>query len=157
MITVQDVFDYAIDTDSKLLAHAVYWALSKKLIRLGDDAASLNLDELDQQEVKRLTDANLLGIGRIQLFVIETDQAGWFAFYFAENVLDASRLHEKVFRTPARKITRANRLMNRFMTLADTQESIWLYEYRKRTVAFPAYIGHAYARDEVLYRMGASA
>lgn len=154
MVTVKEVFDFAVETDMVLLAHKVYWAISKQLVSLEDDTDKLKLIDYDEQEIDGLIKRNMLDIGRIKLFVIQTNQEGWFSFYFAENSLDAYRLHSELFRERGGKITQADRLMIPVMAFADSGKEERLLDYKKNVVEYPAYVGHARAGEHVLYRLG---
>ncbi|PIC63389.1 hypothetical protein CSV79_12185 [Sporosarcina sp. P13] len=153
MVTVQDLFNYAVEFDLSHLAHSIFWALSHKKVRVEEDHEQLKKVNFDEVAIKQLMEDNLLGIGKVKLFVMETQEKDWFAFYLAEHSLDAYRLHEDLFRGPQRKITRADRLMVRFMAFAKTGEEMTVYAYKKEVVAFPAYVGHVRAGERVVYRM----
>lgn len=156
-VTVQEIFDFAIETDGLMLAHRVYWALSENMVQLEDDSEKLQEINYDETAVNGMVERNLLGIGRIKLFVIQTSNEKWFSFILAENSLDAYRLYADLFREKPVKVTRSDRLMIPTMFIADTGKETSLYEYRKHVVEFPAYVGHAEAKTRVLYRMGVSA
>lgn len=155
MVTVKEVFDYAVETDMSQLAHRVYWAISKNAVRLEDDCEKLNIVNANSHEVQELVEKNVLGIGNVSLFVIQTKKAGWFSFYLARNVLEAQQLHSELFREQGGKITRADRLMIPLMTFSDTGNEESLYDYRKRVVQYPIYVGHAKAGEHVLFRLEA--
>ncbi|BAQ11477.1 hypothetical protein OXB_3007 [Bacillus sp. OxB-1] len=154
MVTVKEVFDFAVETDLPRLAHSVYWAIANRAVQLDDDSEKLNVISYNGQEIERLVESNMLGIGRIKLFVIQTQEKDWFAFYLAENSLDAFRLHVELFRDRGGKITHADRLMIPTMFFPDTGIEASLYEHRKNVVEYPAYVGHAKAGERVLYRAG---
>lgn len=120
MITVKDIFDYAVELDLSRLAHSVYWAISNKLVQPNDDSEKLKMLQYEDEVINQLIESNMLGIGRIKLFVIETQRKDWFAFHLAENALDANRLHSNLFRDQGGRITRADRLMIPIMAFAET-------------------------------------
>ncbi|MEV9641736.1 hypothetical protein ABZ756_13625 [Mammaliicoccus sciuri] len=154
MITVKDIFDYAVELDLSRLAHSVYWAISNKLVQPNDGSEKLKMLQYEDEVINQLIESNMLGIGRIKLFVIETQRKDWFAFHLAENALDANRLHSNLFRDQGGRITRADRLMIPIMAFAETGKEKNLYELKKSIVQYPAYVGHAKANEHVLYRMG---
>ncbi|GEN83599.1 hypothetical protein SLU01_19110 [Sporosarcina luteola] len=157
MVTVREMFDFAIETDGLNLAHRIYWALSENLVQLEDDSEKLDAIHYDESAIYSMVERNVLSIGRIKLFVIQTSNEKWYSFILAENSLDAYRLYADLFREKPRKVTRSDRLMIPTMDIADTGQQTNLYEYRKNVVQFPAYVGHAEANTKVLYRMGVSA
>ncbi|BAQ11129.1 diadenosine tetraphosphate (ap4a) hydrolase and other hit family hydrolases [Bacillus sp. OxB-1] len=151
-VTVREVFDLAMETDMIRLAHSIYWAFRERLVELQDDSEMLLGIDYDDPTIDRMTERNALGIGRIQLFVLETASVGWYSFILAENSFEAFHLHMDLFNEEPKNVTKAGRLMIPEMLLADTGEEVSLYEYRKSVKAFPAYVGHAKARQRVLYR-----
>ncbi|MEK3934378.1 hypothetical protein MKY41_03590 [Sporosarcina sp. FSL W7-1349] len=151
-VTVKEVFDLAVETDMIRLAHSIYWALGERLVGLQDDSEVLHRLRYEDSAIDSMSEQNVLGIGRFQLFVIETGSEGWYSFILAENFFDAFHLHADLFQERPKNVTKAERLMIPAMLLADTGEEVSLYEYRKSVVAFPAYVGHAKARQRVLYR-----
>ena len=54
MITVQDMFDYALEMDLAHLANSIYWALLKDKVTFQDDSKKLPEIEFDEMEIKRL-------------------------------------------------------------------------------------------------------
>lgn len=152
MITVKDMLDYALEIDLSHLAHSIYWAMLHHKISLDDDSELLKAIEYNDEEVQRMMEQNVLDVGRVKLFVMDTEN-DWYAFYLAEHSLDAYRLHEKLFRQPRHKLTRADRLMIKRMTFADTGAEESLCDYKKEVLVYPAYVGHAKAGERVLYRM----
>ncbi|PIC79392.1 hypothetical protein CSV75_12410 [Sporosarcina sp. P18a] len=152
MITVQDMFDYALEMDLSHLANSIYWALQKDKVTFQDDSKKLQAIEFDEVEIKRLMEKNDLNIGKVKLFVMDGPDE-WYAFYLAEHSLDAYRLHEELFREQQSKITRADRLMINRMTFMETGAEQCLYEHKKEIITYPAYVGHAKAGERVLYRV----
>ncbi|WP_303968821.1 hypothetical protein [Sporosarcina ureae] len=152
MITVKDMLDYAFEIDLSHLAHSIYWALMTNQITLQDDSEELKGIEFDEAEVQRMMEQNILDIGKVKLFVMDTEN-DWYVFYLAEHSLDAYRLHEELFRQNQHKITRADRLMINVMTFADTGAEESLYDHKKEVLMYPAYVGHAKAGERTLYRM----
>jgi len=153
MITVKELFEGAIEYDMKLVAHTVFWALSEKLVSYEDDANKLKQITINEEVIQELTYKNVLGIERIKLFVISTHTPDLFAFYYAENPLDANGLHQTLFGEQAFKISKATRLMAKPMDFATQNLSMNFYEYRKQFIQYPAYIGHAWAGESVCYQL----
>ncbi|MFS0575078.1 hypothetical protein AB1K83_05565 [Sporosarcina sp. 179-K 3D1 HS] len=151
-VTVKEVFDFAVETDMTQLAHRIYWALGERLVELQDDSELLHGLPYDDPAIDSMTERNVLGIGRVQLFVLETANVEWYSFILAESSFEAFHLHADLFRERPRNVTRSERLMIPEMLLADTGEEVNLYDYRKSVVEFPAYVGHAKAGERVLYR-----
>lgn len=153
MITVKDMFDYAVESNLSLLAHSIQWANMQGLVDRSDDSEKLKEISFDNEAIVKMKEENALQVGTIKLFAAKTRQDSTYAFYFAECSLDVHRLHEDLFREQRLHVTEADRLMPNRMAFADTGEEVSMYEYRERVAAFPAYIGHAAARENMLYRM----
>lgn len=151
-VTVREMFDYAVSIDLSRLAHSIYWALSKQLVQANDNSEKLQAVNFPKEQINKLVESNLLGIGRIGLFVIETKESDWYAFHLAENALDATRLHRELFRESGGKVVRSDRLMIELMLTADGKEES-LYERKKNIVQYPAYVGHARAGEHSLYKV----
>ncbi|PIC83625.1 hypothetical protein [Sporosarcina sp. P1] len=156
MITVQDMFDYALEMDLSHLAHSIYWALLKDQVTFQDDSKKLQAIEFDEVEIKRMMEKNDLNIGKVKLFVMDGPD-DWYAFYLAEHSLDVYQLHEQLFREQQCNITRADRLMINRMTFMETGAEECLYEHKKEIINYPAYVGHAKAGERVLYRVAVGA
>ena len=154
-ITVQEFMDFALEYDLALLAHGTYWSISKGKVSAGDNVQKMiDLERTPEEdvEIENLVQQNFLGIGRIKLFVVQTRQPGWYAFYLAENVLDADGLHRDLFGETSVHVTRSERLMIPYMYFADLDKDQTIYEYRKNVVQFPAYVGHAMAGQHIIHR-----
>ena len=152
-VTVKEVLDLAIECDMSLVAHHVWWAITEKGVTFQDDIEKLKNISVEQEMVKQLMASNILGIGLIKLFVVKCTDSDVYAFYLAEQALDVTMLHNEKF-GKVEKVTNASRLFPNKMLFADTGLEITLFEYRKKMVQFPAYIGHARATENVLYRLG---
>lgn len=151
--TVKDMLDLAVECDMSMVAHHTYWAITQNAVTLQDSIDKLMSIQVDKQAVQSLIESNMLGIGRIKLFVVKTVEPNVYAFYFAKDALEARAMYESKF-GEVKGITNGARLMPNKMLFADTRLEMTLFEYRKRIVHFPAYLGHAKAQENVLYRLG---
>lgn len=146
MITVEDMYEYAIQTDLSHLAHSIHWALlnGAGLAKPHDDSETLKALPFDLKEIGDMKARNDLGIGKIRLFAIETKERDCFAFYFAESAQQAESVHSSLFRGSFTAVKDADRLMPNLMTLAETGEELSFYELRERTMLFPAFVGRVW-------------
>lgn len=149
MITVKELFEGAVECDMKLVAHTVFWAMSERLVSSEDDSNKLNDIPLNQEKIQELANKNVLGIERIKLFVIRTNTPNLYSFYFAENALDANALHQNLFGEQGTSISNGARLMPKRMFFETSNVSMNFFEYRKRFVQYPVYVGHASAGENV--------
>ncbi|WP_432702952.1 hypothetical protein [Lysinibacillus sphaericus] len=151
LITVKEILEYATEFELCWFAHQVYWAVSTKQIQLEDDSNKLLKVAYDDAAVREMTNRNVLGIGRIKLYVVKSFVQ--YAFYFASDPLEVNMLHQALFGEVAGAITEAHRLLTKVMYFADFDIQTSLLEYRKTIVQFPAYLGHAAAGQYNLYRL----
>ncbi|WP_153722988.1 hypothetical protein [Sporosarcina cascadiensis] len=138
------------DESKPLVAHDIYWAMTRDLI---DPANAICSIPYDNEEVSRLEKENVLGLGSIKLYVIKTKTKDVFAFYFAEHSLNVFRLHEKKFREYDVTIQNVDRLMIKVIACAVTGEEEFLFERRRRIAEYPAYVGHAWAGEMVIHQI----
>lgn len=151
MASVQEVFDLALEMDMISLSHRVFWAISKGFITVSCPSEKLDSVIYDEQAISEMIQSNLLSIGKIKLLVIETHHQNTFAFYYAENSLDAFGLHQELFHEKPKKVTLANHLMTKIFQFEDRAEI--LYENRKNMVAYPYYLGHARGGEHKLFKL----
>ena len=152
MITVEELFDYAVDTDMSLTAHSIFWAIANEKIRMNEDSKKLKEIKFDHEAIQQSMKDNTLRIGEIKLFVVESKQPNWYAFYFGKKEADAYRLHSEKFRETGVKVTHADRLMPNVLAFAETGKEESLYEYRKKVMQFPVYVGHVEAGKRLIHR-----
>jgi len=151
LITVKEILEYATEFELYWLAHQVYWAVSTQQIQLEDDSNKLLKVVYDDAAVREMTNRNVLGIGRIKLYVVKS--FAQYAFYFARDPLEVNMLHKALFGELPGAITEAHRLLTKVMYFADIDIQTSLLEYRKTIVQFPAYLGHAEAGQYNLYHL----
>lgn len=151
IITVKEILEYATEFELYRLAHQVFWAVSTQQINLADDSNKLLEVAYDELAVHEMTERNVLGIGRIKLYVAES--FAQYAFYFASNSLEVSVMHREKFGERTGAITEAHRLLTKVMYFADLDIHIPLINHRKTIVQFPAYLGHAAAGQYILHRL----
>lgn len=153
MATVQEVFRLTTDLDLKWLGHRVFWALKEGKVQAEDNVERLNEIDYDDVAIEALIAQNKLEIGKIKLYVAETATPELFAFYFAENVLEVSMLHQALFREKPIRIVDGEDLTGKAFEFQDEREAEILFMYRSKISAFPCYLGHAWAGERVFYRM----
>ncbi|WP_431030034.1 hypothetical protein [Lysinibacillus sp. LZ02] len=151
LITVKDLLDYSIDQEYSMMAHICYWAITTQNVQLEDDSKVIDQLAFGRQAITQLMQQNVLGLGQIKLYVITVNKH-LYAFYFARNGLEAASHHKRIFREQPQNISEAPRLMHKLMHLTSINKEIFLIDYRKQILQFPAYIGHARSGEYVLHR-----
>lgn len=157
MVTVQDIFHLSIEMDLPDLAHRVFWAISENKVKAHEDSKILNDIDYDDESITSMVRLNMLDIGKIKLFVVETTAPDIFAFYYSENILEAHALHQELFREIPNRLTKASHLLGKAFHFDETNDTEILYFHRNKVVAYPYYLGHARARGNFLYRMRSGA
>ncbi|MFD1929245.1 hypothetical protein ACFSFY_14475 [Sporosarcina siberiensis] len=153
MITVGEILQLAIETDMHGLAHRVFWAISECIVSAEENSEILDNLDYDGEAIARMIAQNVLNIGKVKLFVVETTKPEEFAFYYSENVLETHALHQELFRESAKRLTNAPNLLGRVFEWDEQYNAEVLYFHRKQVVAFPYYLGHARAGERFLYKM----
>ena len=155
MVSVQEVFQLAIEMDMVHLAHRIFWAIAKGKVKVDEDSKRLDAIDYDEEAISKMVARNQLSLGKIKLYVAETTMPGRFAFYYSENVLDAHALHQDMFRETPKRLTNASHLMPKLFHFDETDAANIVYFHRNKVVAYPYYLGHAKAGERVLARMRA--
>lgn len=150
-MTVNEFLEGSIEMNMNLSAHTIYWALIKGLVNGTDNAEKMFEIEIDEKEIAQMTERNILGIEQIKLYVISTKKKDLYAFYFATDGLAARSLHQSLFGDDVSNISNGSRLWGKTMHFAKHDIETSFFDYRKQFIQFPAYIGHAYARQSVCY------
>ena len=155
MVSVQEVFQLAIEMDMVHLAHRIFWAIAKGKVKVDEDSERLDAIEYDDEAIAKMVARNQLSIGKVKLYVAETTIPDRFAFYYSENVLEAHALHQDMFRETPKRLTNASHLMPKLFHFDETDAANILYFHRNKVIAYPYYLGHARAGERVLARMRA--
>ena len=150
MVSVQEVFQLAIEMDMVHLAHRIFWAIDNGKVGVDEDSKLLDAIDYDDEAIAKMVAQNKLNIGKIKLYVVETTKPDLFAFYYSENVLEAHALHQELFRETPKRLTNASHLMQKLFHFDETMTADILYFHRKKVVAYPYYLGHARAGERVL-------
>lgn len=153
MVAVQEVFQLAIEMDMVHLAHRIFWAIANGKIKVEEDSERLDTIGYDDEAISKMVARNQLSIGKIKLYVVETRVPELFAFYYSENVLDAHALHQDMFRETPKRLTNASHLLPRLFRFDETGAANILYFHRNKVVAYPYYLGHARAGEQVLVQV----
>lgn len=152
MVSVQEVFQLAVEMDMIHLAHRIFWAIANGRVKIDEDSRRLDTIDYDDEAISAMTTENKLQIGKINLYVAETSKPDRFAFYYSENVFDAHTLHQNLFGETPKRLTNASHLLTKLFHFDDTNAANILYFHRKKVVAYPYYLGHARAGERVLTR-----
>lgn len=152
MVTVQEVLGLAIETDMRGLAHRIFWAITEGKVKTEEDARVLDTLEYDEDAVAKMIERNMLNIGKVKLFVATTKKRGGYAFYYSENGLEATALHQQIFKESPERLTYAPQLLGKLFEVNEHVGEEILYFHRGKVVAYPYYLGYARAGERLLNR-----
>lgn len=152
-VSVQEILQLAIETDMTHLAHRIFWAINHGKVSVEEDSKRLETIDYDDEAISKMVAQNTLNIGKIKLYVVQTTTPDLFAFYYSENVLEAHALHQEMFQEAPKRLTNASHLMSKLFHFDEMHTFDILYFHRKKVVAYPYYLGHAWAGERVLGRM----
>lgn len=130
IITVKEMLDYAMEFDVKRLAHQIFWAVTTDKIQLTDDSGRLLEIHFDAEAIREMTEKNLLGLGRIKLYVVPSFNQ--YAFYYANNILEVSGLHQSLFNERPVRIIESQRLQTKVMYFVDLDAEYALIDFKKQ-------------------------
>lgn len=153
MVSVQEVFQLAIEIDMIHLAHRIFWAIGNGKVGGAEDSKRLEAIDYDDETILEMIAQNKLNIGKVKLYVAQTTKPDLFAFYYSENVLDAHALHQEMFQETPKRLTNAPHLMQKLFHFDEKGSGDVLYFHRNKVVAYPYYLGHAWAGERVLVGM----
>ena len=123
-------------------------------MKANEDAKVLKNIDYDNEAITKMIEQNVLNIGKIKLFVVETTEREVSAFYYSENVLEANALHEELFSERPKRLVNGSHLLGKLFDFDERRGAEILYFHRTKVVTFPYYLGHARAGENYLYQGG---
>lgn len=140
MVSAKELMFDAVKYDEPFLAHAIYYGIQKGLITMDTPAKDIPYKQMDLEEVKKITNENILAMNLIKLYSIKI-APNKFAFYLGDNEKLVVEEHQKQYKSKPNKL---NDMSNRMdMTLFHESEGKWLSfrQIKDRTLSFPYYVG----------------
>lgn len=141
--TVKDLLNDAVTYDGRYLAHAIFYCVQNKKVRLEDSTDKLRFSELSQAEhleIIQMRESNVLAMCEIKLFTVPMADK-LFAFYLAENVVEAAGEHRRNFNQEPAKIINITDSMDKSLMDTKTNKSESFRELKRRTIDFPIFAG----------------
>lgn len=124
-------------------AYWIYLALTKGYLQRHDPIRRIYdvpFTDAELEELARMNKQDVLGINRIKLYATQVNETQ-YAFYFAENPVDAQRLHQQHFGTHAVKWHSVyNQFSYRHVTIG-VDETLYWWDLKDRFTEFPAFVG----------------
>jgi hypothetical protein len=137
---VKELLADAITYDEPYLAHAIYYAVQKGMVRLEDPADAIPYEQLDYEAIRKMRDDNRLMMCGIKLFIVPMDSKR-FALYLAEREDQARAKHHKVYGELARTILDVSDKMDAGAYCEDTQKWQSFRDVKRQVLQFPYYVG----------------
>lgn len=138
MMTVGGAFQSAVNENMKLYAHALFIAVKNGLISMDDDIEDFDGTRLNEKEVLRAAEENILSMQPINLYAVPVNN--FFAYYFAKKVDEVKQLHYQNFSLVATKVFDVSTKFHTDLYDPNTKKNESLVEIRKKTKVFPTLI-----------------
>lgn len=138
--TYRELLQDAIQYDEPFLAHAIYFAVQRKLVRLDDPADRFQMEGLDFDEIRQNLADNVLGLSIIKLFAIKVNPHT-FAFYLATRVEEAQAEHRRYYGQLSERVIDMTDKMDKSLYVPDTRTIETYRDIKNRTVQFPSFVG----------------
>lgn len=135
---VREVFKNAVDENMNLYAHALFIAVRNGIISMNDDIDTFDSTQLNEKEVLRVAEENILSMQPINLYAVPVDN--FFAYYFAKKIDEVKQLHYQNFSRVATKVFDVSTKIHTDLYDPNTRKTESLFEIRKKTKVFPALI-----------------
>ncbi|MCG7335074.1 hypothetical protein MHZ95_07270 [Sporosarcina sp. ACRSM] len=137
---VKELLADAVTYDEPYLAHAIYYAVQKGIVKLEDPASAIPYEQLDYEAIQKMRDDNRLMMCGIKLFIIPMGSKR-FALYLAEREDEARAEHHKMYGELARTIRDVSDKMDAGAYCEDTQKWQSFREVKRQVLQFPYYVG----------------
>lgn len=142
---VKELLADAITYDEPYLAHAIYYAVQKGMVKLEDRASEIPFAQLDFEAILKMRDENQLMMCAMKLFIVPMASKR-FALYLAEKEDDVRTVHHKMYGELARTIRDVSDKMDAGAYCEDTQKWQSFRELKRQVLQFPYYVGEMNGR-----------
>lgn len=142
---VKELLVDAVTYDEPYLAHAIYYAVQKGMVKLEDPASAIPYDQLDYKAILKMRDDNQLMMCDIKLFIVPMGSKQ-FALYLAEKEGEARVKHHKVYGLLAVTIQDVSEKMDTETYCEDTQKWRSFRDLKRQVFQFPYYVGEMSGR-----------
>ena len=139
-MTISELFTYALESESSLLAHALYAGLRNGDINGTDPAEEKTFERINEEKAWQMHKENALGIKAMNLYAVPL-ASGEYAMFFAADTNDVKKLFKKNFRIDCKKIFEMNHGLDMSMYSLDTDTHETWRETRESLPSLPAYVG----------------
>lgn len=143
---VKELLYDAVTYDEPYLAHAIYYAVQKGIVKLEDPASTIPYAQLDYESILKMRDENQLMMCSVKLFVVPMGSKR-FALYLAEKEDEARAEHRRMYGVLALTILDASDKMDTETYCEDTKKWQSFRELKQQVLEFPYYAGEMCARN----------
>lgn len=142
--TIKSLYDDAIKYDEPYTAHYIHFAIMKGKVTFQDTVDKLyefTFIEEETKEFEQFRASDYLNMRPIKLYAIKCNEHS-YAFYFAQNALDARELHYKIYGQWANKINSCyNQMIDKLIYCPYTKQTKSFRESLKRGEGVPWFVG----------------
>lgn len=140
-LTIQQLLDDAIQLDSPLIAHALYYGLQEGIFQPEDDASEIDYIRLDLDAVAALRRRNVLGMKTVKLFAVPVDPTTkTFAFILAYDAKSAAAAFTAEYKQQPPKVVDATSKIDTSIYFEEFDHHRTFWDIRKETESFPRYV-----------------
>ena len=137
---VKELLYDAVTYDEPYLAHAIYYAVQKGMVKLEEPASNIPYAQLDFEAIMKIRDENQLMMCGVKLFIIPMASKR-FALYLAESEDEARAEHHRVYGVLAETIMDVSDKMDTSSYCEETKKWQSFRELKRRVMQFPYYVG----------------
>jgi len=137
---VKELLYDAVTHDEPFLAHAIYYAVQNKLVKLEEPASMIPYDQLNFEEILKMRNDNTLKMCRIKLYIVPM-RAKRFALYLSENENAARAEHHRVYGETAMTIKDISVKMDTTIYAEDIKKWQSFRDLKRQVLQFPYFAG----------------
>ena len=141
---IKALYEDAILYDEPYTAHLIYYLQKKGEITLQDPVSKLDeimLTDAEELELKNLRIKDVLNMRPVKIYAIQCSERS-YAFYFAQNTLDAWELHYRIYGRWVNKVTSCyNQMIDKSIYCLETKQFKSFRKLIREAGEFPCFVG----------------
>ncbi|SOC41444.1 hypothetical protein [Ureibacillus acetophenoni] len=146
---IKALYEDAILYDEPYTAHLIYYLQKKEKINLQDPVSKLDeiiLTDEEELEFKNLRIKDVLNMRPVKIYAIQCSERS-YAFYLAENALDARELHYRIYGRWVNKVYSCyNQMIDDSLYFPEMKQYKSFRELIKGAREFPCFVGEVYRK-----------
>lgn len=154
--TIKSLFDDSIKYDEPFTAHYIYFAKMKRKIAFQDTVDKLyelTLTEEETKEFEQLRASDPLKMRPLNLYAIKRS-LDCYAFYFAQNAIQARELHYETHGEWANKMSSCYiQMIDKSIYDPDTKQTKSFRDLMREVVDFPCFVAEVEGEKYISYML----